>query len=165
MKAKRKITSYIVHILAAAALVLTSQISQAGSATWLSSPQDSAWENANNWTVGGPPNGPSDTATFAQSSQTGVNISTSQEVSSIVFAAGSASFGLNLSPGLLSLPGGELIIRGAGVINNSSVVQGFFVGETVGPTGTPGRIIFNNASAAASALISTPASLNQLSGR
>jgi len=151
METKGKITSYIAHSIAAAVLVLTTQVSQAGSATWLSSPQDSAWENANNWTAGGPPNGPSDTATFAQSSQTGVNISTSQEVNSIVFTAGSASFGLNLSPGLLSLPGGELIISGAGVINNSSVVQAFFVGETLSTTGTPGRIIFNNASAAASA--------------
>jgi hypothetical protein len=151
MKAKSKITSYIVHSIAAAVLVLSAQVSQAGSATWLLSPQDSAWENANNWSVGGPPNGPSDIATFAQSSQRSVNISTSQEVNSIVFTAGSASFGLVISPGLLSLPGGELIISGAGVINNSSVVQAFFVGETLSPTGTPSRIIFNNASAAASA--------------
>jgi len=79
METKGKITSYIAHSIAAAVLVLSAQVSQAGSATWLSSPQDSAWENANNWTAGGPPNGPSDTATFAQSSQTGVNISTSQE--------------------------------------------------------------------------------------
>jgi hypothetical protein len=151
METKGKITSYIAHGIAAAVLVLSAQVSQAGSATWLSSPQDSAWENANNWSVGGPPNGPSDIATFAQSSQKFVNISTSQEVNSIVFTAGSASFGLVISPGLLSLTGGELIISGAGVINNSSVVQAFFVGETLSPTGTPGRIIFNNASAAASA--------------
>src|SRR5437762_14313729 len=44
------------------------------SATWLLSPQNSAWENANSWTPGEPPNGPSDIATFAQSSQTNVNI-------------------------------------------------------------------------------------------
>src|SRR5437588_8861048 len=113
MEKKSKTTAYIVHSIAAAALLLTAQTSLAGSATWLSSPQDSAWENANNWTAGGPPNGPSDTATFAQSSQAGVNISTSEEVNSIVFTAGSASFGLVISPGLLSLPGGELIISGA----------------------------------------------------
>ena len=69
MKTKTKTTAYIVHSIAAAMLLLTAQISLAGSATWLSSPQDSAWENANNWTPGGPPNGPSDIATFAQSSQ------------------------------------------------------------------------------------------------
>ena len=96
MKAKRKITSYIVHTLAAAALVLTSQISQAGSATWLSSPQDSAWENATNWSAGGPPNGPSDTATFGRSSQRGVNISSSVEVNRIVFTSDSNSFDFSI---------------------------------------------------------------------
>ena len=92
MKTKSKTTAYIIHSIAAAVLMLTAQISLAGSATWLSSPQDSAWENANNWTPGGPPNGPSDIATFAQSSQTDVNISTSEEVNSIVFTSDSASF-------------------------------------------------------------------------
>src|ERR1700676_782995 len=98
MKTKIKITNYIIDGIAAAMLVLTAQISLAGSATWLSSPQDSAWENANNWTLGGPPNGPSDIATFAQSSQTGVNISTQEEVSSIVFTSNSASFTLSIPP-------------------------------------------------------------------
>src|SRR6185369_9000999 len=79
MKTTRKTAPYVVRSIAAAVFVLSAQISLAGSATWLSAPQDSAWENANNWTPGGPPNGPTDTATFAQSSQTGVNISTSQE--------------------------------------------------------------------------------------
>ena len=95
MKTKSKITAYIIHGIAAAVLVLTAQISLAGSATWLLSPQDSAWENANNWTPGGPPNGPSDIATFAQSSQTSVNISTSEEVNSIVFTSDSAAFGFS----------------------------------------------------------------------
>src|SRR5947199_5434324 len=99
MKTTSKTTAYIVHSIAAAVLVLSAQISLAGSATWLSSPQDSAWENANNWTPGGPPNGPSDIATFAQSSQTGVNISTSEEVNSIVFTSDSYSFTLSISPG------------------------------------------------------------------
>ena len=96
MKTKSKITAYIVHSIAAAVLLLTAQISLAGSATWLLSPQDSAWENANNWTPGGPPNGPSDIATFAQSSQTDVSISTSEEVNSIVFTSDSSSFDLSI---------------------------------------------------------------------
>src|SRR6266481_2464643 len=83
-----KISGYIIRSGTAALLLLSAQVSQAGSATWLSSPQDSAWENPNNWTPGGPPNGPSDIATFAQSSETSVNISTSEEVNSIVFTPG-----------------------------------------------------------------------------
>src|SRR5207248_2446416 len=146
MKTKSKTTAYIVRSITAAMLLLTAQISLAGSATWLSSPQDSAWENANNWTPGGPPNGPSDIATFAPSSQTSVNISTSQEGNSIVFTSDSASFTLNISPGYPGT-GGELIISGTGVINNNSVLQNFVAGEA-------GQIIFNNTSTAASAQMS-----------
>src|SRR5436190_8467377 len=135
----------IVHSIAAVVLLLTAQVSLAGSATWLFSPQDSAWENANNWTPGGPPNGPSDTATFAQSSQTDVNISTSEEVNSIVFTSDSDSFTLNIPPD--GAFGGELIISGTGVINNNSVLQTFIAQNG-------GQIIFNNASTAASAHMS-----------
>src|SRR4051812_41650575 len=138
---KIKITCYIVHSIAATTLLLTSQVSFAGSATWLSSPQDSAWENANNWTPGGPPNGPSDIATFARSSQRDVNISTSDEVNSVVFASNANSFTLHISPdGVL---GRALIISGTGVINNNSVQQTFYARDE-------GHIIFNNASTAAS---------------
>ena len=108
-----KTSSHIVHSIAAAALLLTAQISLAGSATWLSSPQDSAWENPNNWTAGGPPNGPSEVATFAQSSQRNVIISTSVEVNSIVFTSGADSFGLNVSSSEICA-GGQLIISGTG---------------------------------------------------
>ena len=141
MKTKTKTTAYIVHSIAAVVLLLIVQISLAGSATWLSSPLDSAWENPNNWTPGGPPNGPSDIATFAQSSQTGVNISTSEEVNSIVFISGSAF--LSVSPFRV----GQLILSGPGVINNNGVSQSFAAANG-------GQIIFNNASTAASAHVS-----------
>jgi hypothetical protein len=145
MNTNNKVTNYIVHSIAAAVLLLTAQISLAGSATWLSSPQDSAWENANNWTLGGPPNGPSDIATFARSSQRDVNVSTSEEVNSIVFTSDSASFALHISP--YGGPfGGELIISGTGVINNNTVWQTFFARND-------GQIIFNNAATAAGAYI------------
>ena len=143
MKTKSKTTAYIIYSIAAAVLLITAQISLADSATWLLSPQDSAWENANNWTAGGPPNGPSDIATFAQSSKTGVNVSTSQEVNSIVFTSDADSFTLAI-PSIFFTGGGELIISGTGVINNSSVLQTFETTET-------GRMIFNNTSTAASA--------------
>jgi len=109
MKTKSKTTGYIVYGIAAAVLALTTQISLAGSANWLLSPQNSAWENVNNWTPGGPPNRPSDIATFAQSSQTSVNISTLEKVNSIVFTSGSASYDFSV------LGAGDLIINGTGV--------------------------------------------------
>jgi hypothetical protein len=145
MKTKNRTTSYIIHGIAAALLLLTAQASLASSATWLLSPQDSAWENANNWTAGGPPDGPSDIATFAQSSQRDVNVSTSEEVNSIVFASASASFTLHVSP--FGASGGELIISGTGVSNNSGVLQTFVARNE-------GQIIFTNASTAASAHMS-----------
>ena len=132
-------TSHVVHSIAAAALVLTAQIGLAGSATWLLSPQNSAWENANNWTVGRPPNGPSDIATFAHFSQTNVGISTSVEVNSIVFTSESNSFTSNIPP--YGAFDGELIIGGTGVINNNSASQSFLAANG-------GQIVFNNTSTA-----------------
>jgi hypothetical protein len=140
MKRKTNITAYIIHSIAAIALLVTAQISLASSASWLLSPQDSAWENVNNWTPGGPPNGPSDIAMFAQSSRTSVNISTPEEVNSIVFTSNSASYHFSIS-----WPG-QLIIGGTGVTNNNSVLQAF---ETNG-----GQLIFNSTSTAARAHMS-----------
>jgi len=139
MNTKTKTTSYIVHSIAAAVLVLTAQVTLAGSATWLSSQQDPAWENANNWTADGPPNGASDIATFARSSQTHVNITTSEEVSSIMFTSDSPSFNF-------SILGGELSISGTGINDNNSVLQTFLAGNG-------GQIIFNNTATAGHAAI------------
>ena len=143
MKTNIKTIAYIVYSIATAVLLLTAQISVAGSASWLSSPQDAAWENANNWTPGGPPNGPSDVATFAQSAQTGVNISPPEEVNSIVFSSDAAAFTLSIP--VYGVIGGVLTISGTGVINNSSVSQTFEI---------RGQVVFNNASTAATAHMS-----------
>jgi len=146
MKTTASISGYVIRNGAAALLLLTAQISLAGSARWLLSPQDSAWENLSNWTTGGPPNGPSDIATFGPSSQKEVNISTSVEVNSIVFASNSDSFTLNISP---SDPGvrGELIFSGTGIQEHNSVLQSFVA------AGSGGQIIFNNTSTAGDATI------------
>ena len=138
MKTISKTTTCIVHGIAAAVLMLTAQLGMAGSATWLSSPQDSAWENPNNWTAGGPPNGPSDVATFSQSSQTDVFISSSVQVNSIVFKSGAPSFDLILLP---TVTGGELILSGTGIVDNSGVLQTLEAVNT-------GQIIFNNTATA-----------------
>jgi hypothetical protein len=144
IKTTTRISGYIIRSVAAAVLLLLcAQVSLAGSATWLSSPQDSAWENANNWTAGGPPNGPSDIATFAQSSQGDVNISTSEEVNSIVFTSNSAPYVFSIGACNGPSCGGQLIISGTGVDIKSSVEQNFQVANS-------GQIIFNNAATAAS---------------
>ena len=143
MKAKSNISAYI----AATVLMLTAQISLADSATWLSMPQDSAWGNPSNWTPGGPPNGPSDIATFDQSSQTDVNISTPEEVNSIVFTSNSASYHFSvLGCSDVSCGLGELSVSGTGITNSSVSPQNFLAANS-------GRIIFNNASTAGSVSI------------
>ena len=147
IKTTAKISRYLICSGTAAVLLLSAQISLAGSATWLLSPQDYAWENANNWTPGGPPNGPSDTATFAQSSQRDVNVSTSEEVNSFVFASNSAAYVFSIGACNGASCAGQLIISGTGVNNNSSVGQNF-------QAANEGQIIFNNASTAASAHMS-----------
>ena len=138
MKTKSRTISYIVHSVMTAVLVLAAQTSLAGSATWLSLPQDSAWENPNNWTAGGPPNGPSDVATFAASYRSTVNISTPVEVAGIVFTLYQA-FNIYVS-------GSELTLGGTGVTNNSGTYQSLWVGDA-------GQIIFNNTATAGDATI------------
>jgi hypothetical protein len=150
MKTKRKTSAYIVYSIAAATLVLTAQISFAGSARWLLSPQDSAWENPNNWTPGGPPNGPSDVATFAASYRSTVNISTPVEVDGIVFTA-YQDFNIYVS-------GSELTFSGTGVTNNSGTYQSFWAGNA-------GQIIFNNASTAGDATIIAGGRPGSISGK
>ena len=147
MKAKNRTADYVANCIAATVLMLTAQISLADSATWLSMPEDSAWENPSNWTPGGAPNGPSDIATFDQSSQTDVNISTPEEVNSIVFTSNSASYHFSvLRCSDVSCGLGELIVSGTGITNNSSVSQNFLAANG-------GRIKFNNASTAGSVSI------------
>jgi hypothetical protein len=160
IKTTAKISGYIIRSGTAGLLLLSVQASPAGSARWLLSPQDSAWENLSNWTAGGPPNGPSDTATFGPSSQRDVNISTSVGLNSILFAFDSDSFTLNISPppclGCPGGPGGELIFSGAGIRQDSSVLQTFVVGDA-------GQIIFNNTSTAGDAtIINSGGIMNQI---
>ena len=150
MKTKSKTISYVLHSVVVSLLLLSAQITLAGSATWLSSPQDSAWENPNNWTAGGPPNGPSDVATFDASYFSVVNISTPVEVDSIVFTA--------YEPFSFYVVGSELTFSGTGVTNNSGTYQSFWAGNA-------GGIIFNNASSAGDALILAGGRPGSISGK
>jgi len=107
----------------------------AGSATWLASPQDNRWENPANWTTGSPP---SESATFATSSRTGVVIGTTANVSDINFTQGASAFTIAISPGM------DLYIFES-IANSSDTTQNFLT-----LSGTPtfgGRIDFLGANA------------------
>ena len=64
------------------------------------------------------PNGPSDVATFATSSVTGISLEADDEVSSIVFPSGASFYSITDMIGTLT-------ISGAGVLNNAGAAQNF----------------------------------------
>ena len=93
----------------------------AGSAQWNLSPATGDWNTATNWTPNTVPNGPSDVATFASSSQRAVSLSADVEVSEIVFSPGASGFAIDwVSTAVLT-------ISGAGVTNDSGLTQQFVV--------------------------------------
>ena len=104
-------------VLPLIALSLLHWTAYGGSATWLASPATRDWNTAANWTVGGPPNGSADTATFDVSTITRVSISKETEVKEVVFHPGASAFAVKTT--LL------LEISGVGITNNSGIMQNF----------------------------------------
>jgi autotransporter-associated beta strand protein len=115
-------------------LILSSSSAFAGSATWLANPVSGDWNTAGNWTPGGPPNGPADTATFEASTLSDLSLSAQTRVSRITFnSGGGTAYTINAF---------WLIIGGSGIANNSGVTQNFVVG------GNNGEIRFENSASA-----------------
>jgi autotransporter-associated beta strand protein len=117
-------------LAAAAALFLSLTTVSAGSATWLVSPGTGDWNTAANWMPATIPNGPADIATFGISDITSILITSDNnfndlgEVSEIRFNAGASPFTITI----VEEPGEFIIIRtisGAGVVNNSGIIQNF----------------------------------------
>jgi autotransporter-associated beta strand protein len=139
----------IAAVLPTAMLMLNVETCSAGSGTWKTNPVSGSWNNAANWTPA-IPNGPADTATFGVSNTTTVSITggvtdpdRTKEVSSIVFNSGASAYTI----------GGEgdpetfLTVSGAGIINNSGIVQTFAPDPVSHGNGT---IYFKNSAAAGS---------------
>ena len=128
-----------IAVILPALLLLSIQSSRAGSATWLASPATGDWNTAANWTVGGPPNGSADAATFDVSTITRVSVSAETEVNEIVFNAGASAFAIK--PKVL------LKISGVGITNNSGIMQHFLAAVAGHFTGA---IFFTNSATAGS---------------
>jgi len=124
-------------------LLSTPSSSFAGSATWKASPASRDWFTATDWTPTTVPNGPADTATFASSNKTGVLIVSDLEVNGIVFNPGASAFTITLFPGT----GRTLTFSGAGITNNSGIVQNFSPGRFAPG---PNQIFFLNSATAGS---------------
>jgi autotransporter-associated beta strand protein len=100
----------------------------AGSATWNLNPTSTDWFTANNWTPVTVPNGSSDVATFATSSQTAVSLSFSRDLvlqlSAIQFAVGASPFAIALSRWPTTVE-----INGIGIVNESGIEQNILLAE------------------------------------
>jgi len=96
--------------------------SHAGSATWIASPTSGDWNTAANWTPTGFPNDPTAVATFDVSDTTDISLSGPIQVGEIVFNPGSSAFAITKQ-----VP--SLRIYGAGISNQSGIVQNFVTGD------------------------------------
>ncbi|MDQ3198242.1 MAG: hypothetical protein M3Q46_03475, partial [Verrucomicrobiota bacterium] len=105
---------------------------QAGSAVWSLNPNTNDWNTAANWTPATVPNGPSDIATFNNSSRNNITLSATTEVNGIIYNAGASAF-------TTSVPSSQVLtVSGSGITNNAGVSQNFSVGVD------PAEIIFTN---------------------
>jgi autotransporter-associated beta strand protein len=103
-------------------LLFAASTASGGSATWKTNPESSDWNTAMNWTPETVPNGPSDIATFGVSNVTTVTFSAqfTTVLNSVIFIPGASAFTITPVDSL-----SHLTISGAGVINDSGIVQQF----------------------------------------
>ncbi len=126
-------------------LLLTIQqgYAQHGSATWSSDGTENLWGSLADWTPQVIPNGPDDTATFANSSTTYVDFD--------IFNDGTITLdGIHFVPAAdaftIANYSASMVFVGAGVVNDSGITQSFI---TTGGAGES-RYYFNEASTAGS---------------
>jgi autotransporter-associated beta strand protein len=120
-------------------LFLLPTLTYATSAQWDLNPISGDWNTAANWTPNRVPNEPIDVATFDLSNTTNVSISAATEVNAIIFTLTANFYTVS------TISDGTLTISGAGIINNSGVVQNFVTNRGVFPAG--GILFTNNANA------------------
>jgi autotransporter-associated beta strand protein len=127
----------IALLTTAVAVLLSLQSTRAGSATWNLNPTSNNWNTAANWTPATVPNSSIDTATFAVSNVTGITLTATTTVASLIFNPGASAYTFNAP-----IFPADLNITGVGIVNNSGVVQTF--------TSTPQQstIVFRNSATA-----------------
>ena len=106
-------------LLTISVLILASQISQAGSATWAQTPADNNWSNPNNWRPNTVPNSTTDVATFGTSDTTAITIQDSIDLGSATFQPGASAYALTVTNAkTLNLWGSPNIINNSGIEQN-----------------------------------------------
>lgn len=102
-----------------AGVCLAPLAAHAQDATWRTSPANSNWTNANNWT---PATVPTGMATFGATSIPNISITDIVSIGTMQFNPGAPAYSFTISG-----PINALSITGAGVVNNSFFVQSFQV--------------------------------------
>lgn len=112
-------------------------------ANWKNDPGSGVWNTADNWDPAGVPTG---IAAFANSSQTAISFSTSDEanVAAIVFSQGASSYTFGFGT-TSNTP--ALTITGRGIVNESGIAQHFVV-ASIGVRYTEPQLSFTNSASA-----------------
>lgn len=118
---------------------------RAADETWRVATWSGDWNAAENWLGGTVPNGWADTAVFETSWTTGISISATTQVGSIVFNPGANGYTFTATPGL------ALTLSGSGIVNDSGVTQVFVAG--VDGAGGRGLINFTEFATAGSSTV------------
>ena len=129
-------------------LLPAASISFAGNATWKAAPGTGDWNTAANWMPATVPNSPTDTATFATSSITGLSLSSLIQVNSIVFNTGASAFTITDNAFAFT-------ISGVGITNNATATETFVAG--VNGASSFGTLTFSNSATAGTATLVTSA--------
>jgi hypothetical protein len=112
-------------------MLLSADLTHAGSATWSSNPTSGDWNTAANWMPNTVPNGTSDVATFGTSNVTDVtNADVIIMLDSLIFSPGAPQYTINALD--------NIELYGAGIVNNSGAMQSLVAGV----------FIFNNSATA-----------------
>ena len=142
---------------------------EAGSATWNLNPVNNHWNKVANWTPATVPYGDNDVATFGASNVTDTMLGDTPDgyattiVAEISFAKGASAYTIILSPLARNGYFTQLVFMGAGITNDSGVVQNFVAATS--STRNSGQFFFlESASAGENVLITNEGGDNALSG-
>jgi autotransporter-associated beta strand protein len=165
----RKIGSQIKRFAAAVTIMAGACTLEAGSATWNLNPVNNHWSKAANWTPQTVPYGENDVATFAISNVTEITLEDTPDgyadnvVSEISFAEGASAYTITLSPVTRNGYRIQLVLVGAGITNNSGLVQNFVASRSTQTNS--GEIFFQGfASAGENVVITNEGGDNTLGG-
>ena len=120
MKSPLRLSSHLGLLALTALFCANVSLARAGSATWQQNPTTGNWNTPANWTPATVPNGPSDVASFSESTQTNVSVTSGITLDSIVFQPDASPFTISSASEFATI-----LINGAGVINNSGFAQNF----------------------------------------